>query len=139
METNWDELDYLDHLNECDMQEAEYIVNEISNVGMSYNLINNKKEQENEFTRLFPTTSNNILAKKYGVKESTIRMWASKIRILKANNFYWSELDIRFLQFFWKKTTNKLIADKLGRTRWAVINKKRHLSGYQFNRKINNL
>jgi hypothetical protein len=79
------------------------------------------------FKLLFPKTSNEVLAKNYGVKQSTIRMWASKLDIRKQNGFYWTPVEERYLINYKPILTHKKIAEKLGRTKWGVIDKYRRM------------
>lgn len=83
-----------------------------------------------EFTKLFMVTTNDVLAKKYKVKESTIRLWGAKLKLNK-KNWLWSRHDENFVlkNYGTGRYTIDEIAKKIGRSRWSVINKYREVAG----------
>lgn len=80
------------------------------------------------FKKEFPVTENSILAKKYMVAESTIRVWASKLK-LKKQSCSWSRRHERYILNNYEKKSVKEICEKLARSKFAVINKYRELAG----------
>lgn len=81
-----------------------------------------------EFKKLFPSTINSVLAIKYGVKESTIRVWAAKLE-LKKDLCEWSKSHENYvLKYYGKGKTLEEIIKYTGRTRWGIINKYRELN-----------
>lgn len=88
----------------------------------------NKEKFIQEFSKEFPVTENRILAKKYKVAESTIRVWGSKMK-LKKESWVWVRSHENYVLKYYNKKKSADIAKKLNRTRWAVINKYRELSG----------
>lgn len=85
-----------------------------------------------EFKKIFPISENKELALKYNVAESTIRMWAAKLKV-KKKGCGWTRQDENYILTYYggKKYSILQIAEKLGRTRWAIINKYRELSGFR--------
>lgn len=81
-----------------------------------------------KFKELFPITRNKELAEMFGVTESTIRMWGSKLG-LKKENWKWTKKQEQYILENWEKRTSENIAKELKRTEWSVINKYRELTG----------
>lgn len=92
--------------------------------------MNFKEIDLSEFKKLFPITSNSELAKKYSVNESAIRMWGSKLKLLK-KNWQWSRHDENFVlkNYGTDRYTIDEIAKKIGRSKWSIINKYREAKG----------
>jgi hypothetical protein len=92
--------------------------------------MNYKNLDLNEFRKNFLVTPNDVLAKKYGVAESTIRTWGSKLQLNK-KRWLWSRHDENFVlkNYGIGRYTIQEIADKIGRSKWSVINKYREQKG----------
>lgn len=83
-----------------------------------------------EFRKLYPVADNSELALKYEVAESTIRVRASRYGLKKANCEWNKKDEVFILKHYGKgKLTAKEIGKEIGRTRFAVINKYRELTG----------
>jgi hypothetical protein len=97
--------------------------------------MNLKNVDQKEFKRLFPITDNSVLAEKYKVKESTIRNWGAKLKLLK-KNWLWSRHDENFVlkNYGTGRYTIAEIAKKIGRSKWSVINKYREATGLRKNK-----
>ena len=80
--------------------------------------------------KLYPTTDNATMAKVLGVSVSALRNAAVRFGVQKKG---WTDKDIAFIKANYSTLTYDQMADKLDKTRWAVINKARELT------KINNL
>jgi len=89
-----------------------------------------KSIDQKEFKHLFPVTDNGELAEKYKVKESTIRLWGSKLKLNK-KIWLWSRHDENFVlkNYGTGRYTIEEIAKKIGRSKWSIINKYREASG----------
>ena len=89
-----------------------------------------KNLDKEHFSKIFPTHRNDELGIIYNVSENTIRMWGSKLKLNKAI-WIWHRNDENFVLKYYgkKKYSIAEIAEKLGRSRWSVINKFRELSG----------
>lgn len=74
-------------------------------------------------TKLYPITDNETLAKKLKVSVSALRNAAVRFDVKKKG---WTDKDIQALKDNFHLPYDK-IAEKLGKTRWAVINKAREL------------
>lgn len=74
--------------------------------------------------KLYPTTDNESAAKQLKVSLSALRNAATKFGVKKQG---WSAKDIEILRANYNTMTYQKIADKIGKTRWAVINKAREL------------
>lgn len=83
---------------------------------------------EKEFAKLFPVTENSILAEKYKVAESTIRLWGAKLKLNK-KSWLWSKKDEIFILENYYKISCKDIAAIINRSVFSVQNKFRELSG----------
>jgi len=86
-------------------------------------------EKVDDFKSAYPSTKNSELAKKYLVKESTIRLWAAQHGIRKEKGWYWEPKEERYVITYYGKAKIDSIASKLGRSKWAVINKYREIVG----------
>lgn len=99
-----------------------------------------KKIEAKTFKEEFKVTENALLAKKYGVSESYIRTLAARYKVKKAG-WEWKSKEVVFLMGNYNQpdglTINE-IAKKLGRTRYAVINKYRELSNKRSAVKLKN-
>lgn len=80
--------------------------------------------------KLYPTSKNADAAKMLGVTVSALRNAAVRFGVSKKG---WTDKDIAFIKANYTTLTYDQMADRLGKTRWAVINKARELT------KINNL
>lgn len=78
--------------------------------------------------KLYPINGNATVAAELGTTERSIRSAAIKFNVKKSNR-NWPKKDIATLLKDWPTSTAEKIASKLGRTRWAVINKYRKISG----------
>lgn len=89
-----------------------------------------KSIDQKEFKKLFPVTENSALAEKYGVKESTVRMWGSRLKLLK-KSWQWSRHDENFIlqNYGTGRYTVDEMAEKIGRSKWSIINKYREAKG----------
>ena len=74
--------------------------------------------------KLYPTTDNETLAAKLKVSVSALRNAATRFGVTKKG---WTDKDIAILKGNYLTLTYDQIAAKLGKTRWAVINKAREL------------
>lgn len=87
-----------------------------------------KHLDKKEFAELFPVTVNSELAKKYGVTESNIRLWATRLNLKKKNRAFTSAEENYILNNYQEKKISEISA-ALGRSKWSVINKYRKLTG----------
>lgn len=85
-----------------------------------------KDIDKRKFSKEFLVTDNEILAEKYQVKQSTIRVWGARLKLNK-KVWLWSRHDENFVlkNYGKKRYTIEQIANKIGRSKWAVINKYR--------------
>lgn len=90
--------------------------------------MNFKSLDKNEFKKLFPVTPNVDLSKKYDVTESTIRMWAAKLKLRK-KSWGWTKEEEQYLLKSYPNLMAIELAKTLKRSRWSVINKYRELKG----------
>lgn len=90
--------------------------------------MNFKSLDQNEFKKLFPVTQNADLAKMYKVKESTVRNWAAKLKLHK-KSWGWTKKEEEYLLKSYPNLMATELAKTLKRSRWAVINKYRELTG----------
>lgn len=76
----------------------------------------------------YPVTSNEQVADLLG---TTVRAVRSKVMVLKIKkkDRYWDRSDEDYLKKNWDYMSAVELAEKLGKTKWAVINKYRELSG----------
>lgn len=72
----------------------------------------------------FPTQDNQAVADRLGTTVSAVRN-AAMIHKVKKKNRYWDKPEEDFLVKNWPVMSAVEIAEKLGKTRWAVINKYR--------------
>lgn len=86
------------------------------------------KKQIAQLEKLYPTTGNEVIAAKIG---KTIRAVRSKAMVLKLKKEarYWALKDEKFLLKNWAVLSPEELAEKLSKTKWAVINKYRELKG----------
>lgn len=77
---------------------------------------------------LYPSTPNEDIEKKLGYSLSAIRSKAFKLG-LKKENRHWSKKEEEWLLKKWDTTHSEKIAEHLKKTKWAVINKYRELTG----------
>lgn len=86
------------------------------------------KERVKKLKALFPVTDNEEIAAILGsnVTVSAVRNAATRLGLTKQSR-YWTPEDIAHLQKHWADSSAEKIAEELGKTRWAVINKYREL------------
>lgn len=72
--------------------------------------------------KMYPTTDNATIAKKLGVSVSALRNAAVRFGVQKKG---WTDKDIAFIKDNYTTLTYDQMAQKLEKTRWAVINKAR--------------
>lgn len=75
--------------------------------------------------KLYPKTNNEEAAKKLGVTVSALRNAAVRFGVSKKG---WTKKDIDFIKTNFTTLTYDQMADRLEKTRWAVINKARELT-----------
>lgn len=88
-------------------------------------------ENKHTLTTLFPVTDNAILAVKFGITERAVRSQAKRMNLNKAHR-YWSQYDEQWLLANYNATgvgMAELLAKFPNKTKWAIINKYRSLSG----------
>ena len=77
----------------------------------------------------YPTKENKIVAAKIGKSISAIRAKATLLKIKKAKRYWDKATSEKFLLKNWDILSPEEIGEKLGKTKWAVINKYRELKG----------
>jgi hypothetical protein len=87
-----------------------------------------KKERVQQLKTLRPTTSDKVVAKNLKTTVSSIRNAAFVFKV-KKKLFYWDYAEEQFILKNWTVMTAEELAVQLKRTRWAVINKYRELTG----------
>lgn len=80
--------------------------------------------------KLFATTDNDVIAAQLGTTKQAVRSKAFTLGLKKSTRF-WSKKDIaRMVKEIEKnKSTPDQVAEILGKTRWAIINKYREVTG----------
>lgn len=74
--------------------------------------------------KIYPATDNETAARQLKVSVSALCNAATRFGVKKQG---WSEKDISVLKAHYNTLTYQQIADKIGKTKWAVINKARDL------------
>lgn len=85
-------------------------------------------KQISDLKKYYPVKENSFVAKKVNKTIDAIRAKAIKLR-LKKENYFWQNKDEKFILKNVKVLSYPEIAEKLGRSKWAVINKYRELTG----------
>ena len=81
--------------------------------------------------KLYPKTDNAVLAKMFNVSERAIRSAAVTFDVKKSDR-YWSEEDCKWLVDHWGAIgvgMTEIMAHFPAKTKWAIINKYRSLTG----------
>ena len=95
-------------------------------------------EKIKQLKKLFPTTDNKIIAEKLGSTERAVRSKAFILRLKKSDR-YWSKNEEGFLLKNWDVMSATELGEKLNKTKWAIINKYRELTGKRNQLKSPNL
>ena len=85
-------------------------------------------EEDVLFKKLFPKIENELLAKQLDKTVSSIRNKANKMNLKKADN-YWEIGQEKYVMENYGKIPISDMMKYLNKTKWAVINKYRELSG----------
>lgn len=86
---------------------------------------------------LYPTHENKELVQFLNKSDSAIRNAAKRYGV-KKTEWRWAEAEKNFILKNWESLTAQKIADAIGRTKWAVINKYREIKKikpYSFGRR----
>lgn len=86
------------------------------------------KEKVAMLKKLYPKHDNEEVAKQMGVSVSALRNAAQRFKVKKSDR-YWDKPDHDFLLKNWPVMSAEEIGKELKKTRWAVINKYRELTG----------
>lgn len=81
-----------------------------------------------ELKKHFPTKDNEIIAELLGTTVRAVRSKAFILRLKKSER-YWNYGQEQFLLKNWQSMSAVEIGNELKKTRWAVINKYRELTG----------
>lgn len=92
------------------------------------------KERIKELKKLYPTNDNIVVAKKMGITVSAVRNAAIKYKVKKATRYWdrpWEILVVKNWQTHTPEEIMELLLRKfkVAKTKWAIINKYRELSG----------
>lgn len=85
-------------------------------------------KEEKLLKKLYPNAHNQVCANRLGKSVRAIRSKAQAMKLKKTNR-YWDMPDEAFLIANWPVMTADELGEKLNRTRWAVINKYREITG----------
>lgn len=86
------------------------------------------EKQIADLVKLYPINDNETAAKKIGKSVRAIRSKAQYLK-LKKETRYWILKDEKFVLKNWAVLSPEEIGEKLGKTKWAIINKYRELKG----------
>lgn len=86
------------------------------------------EKQIETLKKLYPTTDNEAVAKKVGKSVRAVRSQAVRLRLKKSTR-YWDKPQEDWLLKNWDVLSVKELGEKLGKTKWAIINKYRELTG----------
>lgn len=85
-------------------------------------------EKIKDLKKYFPTKDNQEIAETLGTTVRAVRSMAFRLGLKKVQR-YWTYGQEQFLLKNWEKMTAVKIGEELNKTRWAVINKYRILTG----------
>lgn len=89
-----------------------------------------KNLDKEAFKTEYANTENKVLAEKYQVTESTIRVWAARLKVTKEGGRWEPAHEILLLKYFNDPAhPNADLAKLFGKTEFAIINKYRELTG----------
>jgi hypothetical protein len=92
--------------------------------------MNFKNLDKELFKTEYANTENKVLATKYQVTESTIRVWAARLKITKEGGRWEPAQEILLLKYFNDPAhPNEDLAKLFNKTEFAIINKYRELTG----------
>ena len=80
------------------------------------------KEKKAQFKKLYASKENKELAEFFDCSVNAIKQQARE-QGLKKEKYFWTEKEKSYILNNWQKMSATEIANKLGRTRWAVTSK----------------
>lgn len=86
------------------------------------------KERIKILKAIYPTQTNEEVAALLGITVSAVRNGAVRFKVKKKDR-YWDKPEEDFILKNWEVMSAMELAEKLGKTKWAVINKYRELKG----------